>query len=359
MVMLQPMFAAMSVIQSTVQAAAAATTQAAAAAAAATHPQPPPTYPTSAFPTATPQPTRPDWPFPPAVKIPHPPFYDGRSKKACRPWLNTVRTWMQVTRMDLDSIDCVRLASTFLTDAAQDWFQSRMLITAQEEYADTTAAGYANFDEFAFDLERALGDPYPELKARKDLHRLTQRTSVMEYASQFQRIVAHIPTTDPAHLLWKFLDGLKPDLQKLLLGKTEGMQKWQDVRDLAHRFDSLVMDSRHKAYPDRRPAYPVNTTRDNRRDDPMDLSAAHVPSRSPSVHRRPPTPGPNRGRSPAPSSSNTDRPRLAKLTPEERDRCIAEGRCLRCRKLGHFASTCPLNPDNARGRSPNPRVPKN
>jgi hypothetical protein len=29
--------------------------------------------------------------------------------------------------------------------------------------------------------------------------------------------------------------------------------------------------------------------------------------------------------------------RTPKLTPEKRDRCIAEGRCLRCRRTGHFA----------------------
>jgi len=31
----------------------------------------------------------------------------------------------------------------------------------------------------------------------------------------------------------------------------------------------------------------------------------------------------------------------SKLTPAEYNRCIAEGRCLRCRQLGHMASNCP------------------
>ena len=29
-----------------------------------------------------------------------------------------------------------------------------------------------------------------------------------------------------------------------------------------------------------------------------------------------------------------------KLTPEERDKCFKEGRCLRCRKKGHMATSC-------------------
>ena len=32
--------------------------------------------------------------------------------------------------------------------------------------------------------------------------------------------------------------------------------------------------------------------------------------------------------------------RTPKLTPEERNRCITEGRCLRCRQAGHFAKDC-------------------
>ena len=33
-----------------------------------------------------------------------------------------------------------------------------------------------------------------------------------------------------------------------------------------------------------------------------------------------------------------DRP--CKLTPEERERCFKEGRCLHCRQKGHMAASC-------------------
>ena len=32
--------------------------------------------------------------------------------------------------------------------------------------------------------------------------------------------------------------------------------------------------------------------------------------------------------------------RPKKLTPEERDKCFKEGRCLRCREKGHMAASC-------------------
>lgn len=39
--------------------------------------------------------------------------------------------------------------------------------------------------------------------------------------------------------------------------------------------------------------------------------------------------------------SSTTRPRLSKLTPEERIRCAAQGLCFMCRQHGHMANVCP------------------
>jgi hypothetical protein len=38
---------------------------------------------------------------------------------------------------------------------------------------------------------------------------------------------------------------------------------------------------------------------------------------------------------------DVDAIKVAKLTKEERDRCMREGLCLRCRKKGHMARNCP------------------
>lgn len=48
-------------------------------------------------------------------------------------------------------------------------------------------------------------------------------------------------------------------------------------------------------------------------------------------------------------------PRLARLTPEERERLFQENKCFRCRKAGHKAIDCPLGqrrpflPKNSKG----------
>jgi hypothetical protein len=185
-------------------------------------------------------------------------------------------------------------------------------------------------------MERNLGDPIPELKARKELHTLRQTTSVLDYASHFQRLLSFIPNLDPQHIAFSFWNGLKPKIQELLTGKIQEHSTWQEIRDLAHRFDTLVMEQR---FPSSRRSYPV--PRDHRPDDPMDLSAAYA-SR-PTARGRPATPDPRRGRTPSPRRPTSDRPTLSKLTSAERDQLRSTGACFRCRQVGHFRSDCPLN----------------
>ena len=42
-----------------------------------------------------------------------------------------------------------------------------------------------------------------------------------------------------------------------------------------------------------------------------------------------------------------DTVRLKKLTPQERAKCMKEGRCFKCRKVGHNAKNCRTKPDTA------------
>ena len=60
--------------------------------------------------------------------------------------------------------------------------------------------------------------------------------------------------------------------------------------------------------------------------------------------------------SPRPAAPGS--PRIAKLTPEERERLIREGGCLRCRQPGHFVRNCPLSkqqPTSMAAAAPAPR----
>ena len=84
-------------------------------------------------------------------------------------------------------------------------------------------------------------------------------------------------------------------------------------------------------------------------------SKTPVAFHSPSPTRNPPSKDPN-----AMDVDVNEKPK--KLTPEERDKCFKEGRCLRCRKKGHMAASCttytnlPPLPTRSPARPPTKKV---
>ena len=281
--------------------------------------------------------------LPPGDKALRPPSYDGKSKKYCVPWASSLRTYFQVTGVDVNNRDSVQLASTYLTDAAQMWWQGRVDTCKKNNNPDYLSGGFRDFDEFAAALQTSHGDPMPDLKARKELHGLRQTNSVTKYATNFQRILMSIPDPDPSYLKFQFWFGLKPAIKTLIAGRMRECDTWLDIRDLAHQFDEIIADQGLISYP-------RLSRRDNRPDDPMDLSSAQVSRSSHSSRSRAPTPGPSRGRTPSPRRPTPIRPRLTKLTSEERDKLRSAGACFRCRKPGHISANCPLGNPASSGK---------
>ena len=239
--------------------------------------------------------------------------------------------------LDLDSPNCVIFVSSFLTGPAQTWFSSE---SDRAPYGMADSAGFSTFEEFATALMRHLGDPNPEDKARRSLRSLKQTTSVKAYADEFQRIITYLPNRDAADLRFDFIYGLKPKIQELLVGKVDdSCMPWQDVRDLAYRFDDVVMSSRFPFAPQPSRPSSFRDTRPSNDPSPMDLGAT-----STEYHRgRTTTPGsPFRGRASTPDPRSFASP-LPKLTDQERQKLIATNGCFRCRKphAGHQARDCP------------------
>ena len=49
--------------------------------------------------------------------------------------------------------------------------------------------------------------------------------------------------------------------------------------------------------------------------------------------------------------------RIEKLTKEEREKCIKEGQCLRCRKPGHYSRNCTMFMSNNSNPHPYTKTP--
>jgi len=292
--------------------------------------------------------------LPKAAKAPIIETYNGTSVKLLRPWLNRTRGILLMLGFDLNQPLTVTYAASFLTGPANSWFDSE----SARAIFNKESGGFTTFDEFAHALSSKLGDPDPETKARDNLKRLHQTTSVKAYADEFQRIITYLPNRDAADLCYDFTSGLKYKIKELLVGHITTDMTWHDIRDLAYKYDDAVM-SRRTADP---PRYrDTNHPRDNRPNDPMDLNNTET-RRGRSPHRS----SSHRGRSPTPYSrpSGTSAP-LPKLTDSLREELRANNGCFRCRKhnAGHLARDCPgpagishrsPSPAPSRGRSPSP-----
>ena len=298
--------------------------------------------------------------LPHGVKAPPIDNFDGKKVKEVRTWVSRTRRTLVMSGFALDHPDAVRYVASFLTGPAQSWFESECL-RSPGHLQDT--AGFYTFDQFSNALIAQIGDPHPEDKARKALCNLRQTTSVKAYADEFQRIIVLLPHRHHDDLRYDFIFGLKPKIKELLVGKVVDVT-WQDMRDLAYRYDDVVMMNRSTSIAPRHTSY-----HDNRRDDPMELGTASAssPRRSRDIppRGRSPSPYPRPNSSGAPHRSTTPgrRPALPKLTAELRDKLKKNNGCFRCQRMnaGHLASECPGLPFSettpaARSR---PSSPKN
>ncbi|GAX85860.1 hypothetical protein CEUSTIGMA_g13276.t1 [Chlamydomonas eustigma] len=179
--------------------------------------------------------------LPSGVKVPTPEMLTGRKVKDVRTWHCTY--WYES--------ECDRTASYGLKDSA----------------------GFATFEDFAAALIRHLGDPNPTTKARNDLFKLTQVTSVKQYADEFQRIATLLPEMNFKDLSHFFHRGLKPQIRILFINKFDDSADWQTIRDLAYFCDDAVMTYRSSSSSFAFLSVPRQQRRDTRPYDPMDLGA--------------------------------------------------------------------------------------
>ncbi|GAB0493809.1 hypothetical protein MMPV_005095 [Pyropia vietnamensis] len=148
-------------------------------------------------------------------------------------------------------------------------------------------------------------NPLNKVQAARDLlHKWKQVKDVSSYNKSFQSIILDIPDITVAEIVDRYSRGLKPYYiwEVLCLKQYESLE--------AIMLDALKVEAAKRGT--RRISNHEVAATSAGIPVPMDLSSVKV----------------------------------VKLTPEERQRCMREGLCLRCRQKGHLAKDCPKGRGN-------------
>lgn len=138
------------------------------------------------------------------------------------------------------------------------------------------------------------------------------------FNEDFQKIILNLPNMSTDEKIDRYTRGLKPFIWKELCTKN---------------YDDLVMvmrdaeriEAAHRRFKSNTPGG-FRTTRD--RNSSLRKSSDNNQSNN------------------EPTPMEIGNVQLKKLTPAEREQCLKEGLCLRCRQKGHFARNCPKGKRN-------------
>ena len=215
---------------------------------------------------------------------------------------------------------------------------------------------FDSFDTFVSSIRSLYGDPNLANNALNSLKTIRQTSSVPEYYSRFVGFSQHTRLCDTA-LRAYFYDGLQEALKDELA--TRDCPTLESLKTMATYLDSRMQERKWEKEhltdrtgnkrPDSAPQNNYGTRPAFPRAYPL-TQAPPVPPRpkpAPTAHPVPYRPPPPRPAVPsaAPPSGSTpmelDYQQLKPLTEAERQKCIQEGRCFRCRQVGHSLTFCP------------------
>ena len=189
--------------------------------------------------------------------------------------------------------NALNVANSYLDGYAHEWW----IVYKQSEEGSTITT----WPQLKGALMQRFQTLNKEKIARDKLAKWRQIKDVVHFNNDFQKIILDIPDISLAEQLDRYTRGLKPIIWKEMCTQdyaslTEAMRDAERI-EAAHRRIRVPKMIKHKASRGEGGGGP----------DPMDIGNIQ----------------------------------LKKLTPAEREKCMKEGRCLRCREKGHLARDCP------------------
>jgi hypothetical protein len=291
------------------------------------------------------------------IKGADPPLFEGNPREldawilACR-----LRFSLQPSKFAAEETK-VQFAISFLKGPPKLWVNP----LASKFFADRTSVPeFESFETFVTSIRSLYGDPNLAQNAMNQLKVIKQTTSVPEFYSRFIGVSQYTPHGDAA-LRGYFYDGLKETIKDELAKIPTPCLTLASLKNAATQLDSRMQERKWEKehLPRRHTDNPTSShtsnpgTRLTYSKPPPIHQAPVVPFRpyQPPTFRQPlapaPRPAPPRP-APTPVASadgatpmELDSQRLRPLSEAEREKCLRENRCLRCRLQGHGWRECP------------------
>jgi hypothetical protein len=236
------------------------------------------------------------------AKIPKPNRFSGdRRAETPRNWTYQMEAYLTATGVNLDATAAVEVAVGYLTGHALTWWLSHKQAVERNE-----AAAITTWIPFRDALIQRFTTFAADRLARDRLATLRQRTSVRDYAYEFNKCMIDLPDMAEKDRIHAFMQGLRPGVRVHVAVK--GPTTVADAIETATCVDQEIWRARKGGnisdYSSRNHGKPDAT--------PMELGAAE--------------------------SSPKDRPNVG--GNPSAGRCRSSVRCYICKKAGHMAREC-------------------